>query len=104
MIALGGIIGASLFIGSGAVIHTVGPAAVLSYAIGGLLVVLGMRMLGEMATAAPALGSFMEYARDSLGGWAGFTIGWLYWYFWVGGGAVEAGRRAEKLPGVGPGR
>ena len=99
MIALGGIIGASLFIGSGAVIHTVGPAAVLSYALGGLLVVLVMRMLGEMATAAPALGSFMEYARDSLGGWAGFTIGWLYWYFWVGVVAFEAVAGAKILQG-----
>ena len=97
MIALGGIIGASLFIGSGAVIHTVGPAAVLSYALGGLLVVLVMRMLGEMATAAPTLGSFMEYARESLGGWAGFTIGWLYWYFWVGVVAFEAVAGAKIL-------
>jgi len=103
MIALGGIIGASLFIGSGAVIHTVGPAAVLSYAIGGLLVVLVMRMLGEMATAAPSLGSFMEYARDSLGGWAGFTIGWLYWYFWVGVVAFEAVAGAKILQGWIPG-
>ncbi|WP_020674377.1 amino acid permease [Amycolatopsis nigrescens] len=97
MIALGGIIGASLFIGSGAVIQTVGPAAVLSYALGGLLVVLVMRMLGEMATASPKLGSFMEYARESLGGWAGFTIGWLYWYFWVGVVAFEAVAGAEIL-------
>jgi GABA permease len=103
MIALGGIIGASLFIGSGAVIHTVGPAAVLSYALGGLLVVLVMRMLGEMATAAPAQGSFMEYARDSLGGWAGFTIGWLYWYFWVGVVAFEAVAGAKILQGWIPG-
>ncbi|WP_431873229.1 amino acid permease [Amycolatopsis sacchari] len=99
MIALGGIIGASLFIGSGAVIHTVGPAAVLSYAIGGLLVVLVMRMLGEMAAASPTLGSFMEYARESLGGWAGFTIGWLYWYFWVGVVAFEAVAGAKILVG-----
>ncbi|MGW3468671.1 amino acid permease [Saccharopolyspora sp. NPDC000995] len=97
MIALGGIIGASLFIGSGAVISTVGPAAVLSYAIGGLIVVLVMRMLGEMATAAPTLGSFMEYARTSLGNWAGFTIGWLYWYYWVGVVAFEAVVGAELL-------
>lgn len=97
MIALGGIIGASLFIGSGAVISTVGPAAVLSYALGGLLVVLVMRMLGEMATAAPTLGSFMEYARTSLGDWAGFTIGWLYWYYWVGVVAFEAVVGAELL-------
>lgn len=97
MIALGGIIGASLFIGSGAVISTVGPAAVLSYAVGGLIVVLVMRMLGEMATAAPTLGSFMEYARTSLGNWAGFTIGWLYWYYWVGVVAFEAVVGAELL-------
>jgi GABA permease len=103
MIALGGIIGASLFIGSGAVIHTVGPAAVLSYALGGLLVVLVMRMLGEMATAAPSLGSFMEYAREALGGWAGFTIGWLYWYFWVGVVAFEAVAGAKILQGWIPG-
>ncbi|GAA1943562.1 amino acid permease [Amycolatopsis minnesotensis] len=99
MIALGGIIGASLFIGSGAVIHTVGPAAVLSYALGGLLVVLVMRMLGEMAAAKPRLGSFMEYATESLGGWAGFTIGWLYWYFWVGVVAFEAVAGAKILAG-----
>jgi GABA permease len=103
MIALGGIIGASLFIGSGAVIHTVGPAAVLSYALGGLLVVLVMRMLGEMATASPKLGSFMEYATDALGGWAGYAIGWLYWYFWVGVVAFEAVAGAKILVGWLPG-
>lgn len=90
MIALGGIIGASLFIGSGAVIHTAGPSAVVSYVIGGAIVVIVMRMLGEMASARPALGSFMEYARESLGDWAGFTVGWLYWYYWVGVVAFEA--------------
>ena len=102
MIALGGIIGASLFIGSGAVIHTVGPAAVLSYAIGGVLVVLVMRMLGEMAAAKPATGSFAEYATEALGPWAGFTIGWLYWYFWVGVVAFEAVVNAVHVdaPGV----
>ncbi|WP_456506384.1 amino acid permease [Arthrobacter sp. UYCu723] len=90
MIALGGIIGASLFVGSGSVIRSVGPAALISYAIGGALVILVMRMLGEMSTNRPVVGSFMEYAREGLGEWAGFTIGWLYWYFWVGVVAFEA--------------
>lgn len=99
MIALGGIIGASLFIGSGAVIHTAGPAAVMSYIIGGALVVIVMRMLGEMAGARPALGSFMEYAREALGDWAGFTIGWLYWYYWVGVVAFEAVAGGKILNG-----
>lgn len=90
LITLGGIIGASLFVGSGSVIRSVGPAALLSYAIGGALVVLVMRMLGEMAVARPAVGSFMEYARVGLGNWAAYLIGWLYWYFWVGVIAYEA--------------
>ena len=78
---LGGIIGASLFVGSGNVIRAVGPAAILSYLIGGLLVFLAMRMLGEMAAARPTIGSFMEYARVGLGDWAAYLVGWIDWYF-----------------------
>jgi GABA permease len=83
MIAIGGVIGAGLFVGSGVVISETGPAAFLSYLITGVLIVLVMRMLGEMATANPSTGSFADYARLALGGWAGFSVAWLYWYFWV---------------------
>jgi GABA permease len=83
MIAIGGVIGAGLFVGSGVVIHATGPAAFIPYAICGLLVVMVMRMLAEMAVANPSTGSFADYARNALGGWAGFSVGWLYWYFWV---------------------
>lgn len=83
MISIAGVIGAALFIGSGKVIASAGPAAVLAYAAGGLLVVLVMRMLGEMAVAQPDTGSFSTYADRAIGRWAGFTIGWLYWYFWA---------------------
>src|SRR5271163_2244010 len=83
MIALGGVIGAGLFVGSGVVIKDTGPAAFLTYAICGVLIILVMRMLGEMAAANPSTGSFADYAADALGGWAGFSVGWLYWYFWV---------------------
>jgi GABA permease len=96
MIALGGVIGAGLFVGSGVVIQAAGPAAVISFLITGLLVVLVMRMLGEMAVALPAVGSFYEYARlafsdrPALGELAGFLTGWMYWYFWVIVVALEA--------------
>ncbi len=97
MIALGGVIGAGLFVGSGAVINQTGPAAVLSYLAAGLLVVLVMRMLGEMAVANPSTGSFADYARMALGNGAGFTAGWLYWWFWVIVLAIEAVAGAEIL-------
>jgi GABA permease len=65
------------------VINAVGPGAFLTYAVTGILIVMIMRMLGEMATASPSTGSFADYARQALGDWAGFSVGWLYWYFWV---------------------
>src|SRR5262249_12245718 len=36
-----------------------------------------------MATANPSTGSFADYAAKALGGWAGVSVAWLYWYFWV---------------------
>src|ERR1700712_5227389 len=83
MIAMGGVIGAGLFVGSGVVFTETGPGAFLTYALCGVIVIRVMRMLGEMATANPSTGSFADYARLALGGWAGFSVGWLYWYFWV---------------------
>jgi GABA permease len=83
MIAIGGVIGAGLFVGSGVVIQGAGPGSFLTYGVTGVLIVLVMRMLGEMATAHPSTGSFSDYARMALGGWAGFSVAWLYWYFWV---------------------
>ncbi|MEV7971602.1 amino acid permease [Cellulomonas sp. NPDC089187] len=80
MMGLGSAIGAGLFLGSGAGIATAGPAVLVSYAIAGLLVVMIMRMLAEMASAIPASGSFSVYAEKALGRWAGFTLGWLYWF------------------------
>lgn len=90
MISIGGIIGAGLFVGSSASIHAVGPAIVVSYLLAGLVILLVMRMLGEMAVARPDIGAFTEFSRLGLGEWAGFTAGWLYWYFWVVVVPIEA--------------
>jgi len=90
MISIGGIIGAGLFVGSSVAIAAAGPAAVLSYLLAGTLVLLVMRMLGEMAVALPGTSSFTEFARVGLGPWAGFICGWLYWYFWIIVVPVEA--------------
>jgi GABA permease len=90
MIAIGGIIGAGLFVGSSTSIATVGPAVIITYGISGLVILMIMRMLSEMAIASPGIGSFTEYVRLGLGHGAGFIAGWLYWYFWVVVVPVEA--------------
>ncbi|MER5780344.1 amino acid permease [Streptomyces mobaraensis] len=79
MLALGGVIGGGLFVGSGAGIRVAGPGILLSYLVAAGLAILVMRMLGEMAAAMPSSGSFSVYAEKALGKWAGFTVGWLYW-------------------------
>ncbi|MFN6543493.1 amino acid permease [Mycolicibacterium nivoides] len=83
MIAIGGVIGAGLFVGSGVVIGKTGPGVFITYALAGVLIIMVMRMLAEMAVANPSTGSFADYARNAMGNWAGFSVGWLYWYFWV---------------------
>lgn len=97
MIALGGIIGAGLFVGSSAAIAAVGPAVIVSYLLAGVLILFVMRMLAEMVMAFPDIGSFTEYTRLGLGHWAGFVSGWLYWYFWVVVVAIEAIAGAKLL-------
>jgi len=97
MISIAGVIGAGLFVGSAKAIAEAGPAVLLSYALAGGLVVLVMRMLGEMATAHPDTGSFSTYADRALGRWAGFSVGWLYWWFWVLVIPVEATAAATIL-------
>ena len=90
MISIGGIIGAGLFVGSSSAIAAIGPAVIFSYLLAGLLILLSMRMLGELALANPDIGFFTDYPRKIFGqGW-GFVGGWLYWYFWMIVVAVEA--------------
>ncbi|MBC7290679.1 MAG: amino acid permease [Actinotalea sp.] len=80
MMGLGSAIGAGLFLGTGAGISIAGPAILLSYVAAGVLVVLVMRMLAELASALPSSGSFSTYAEAGIGRWAGFTVGWVYWF------------------------
>src|SRR5690606_28085392 len=93
MIALGGVIGAGLFVGSGAGIAAAGPSIVVAYALSGLLVMLVMRMLGEMSAAYPSSGSFSSHAERAIGPWAGFTAGWAFWVLLC---------TAVGLEGIGP--
>jgi len=96
MIAIGGIIGAGLFVGTGPILNEAGPATILTYLITGVILILIMRMLGEMAVAQPSIGSFSDYSRMALGNWAGFSVGWLYWYFW----AIVVGFEATAAAGI----
>ena len=89
MIALGCAIGTGLFYGASDTIATVGPAAILAYAIGGLFIYFVVRALGEMAVYHPVSGSFSEYAYRYWGEFPGFFAGWNYWFLYIGVSMAE---------------
>lgn len=77
-IALGSAIGTGLFYGSASAIQAAGPSVLLVYFLGGAVVYFMLRALGEMAVRNPITGSFAEYTRAYLGGWAGYITGWMF--------------------------
>ncbi|AIJ26050.1 amino acid permease [Amycolatopsis methanolica] len=83
MMAIGGAIGTGLFLGAGAAIETSGPALIASYAVAGVVIFLIMRALGELLMYRPVSRSFVDYAEEFVGRFAGFATGWVYWLMWV---------------------
>jgi AAT family amino acid transporter len=83
LIALGGVIGSGYFLGTGEVVHLVGPSVFLAYLFGGLIVYLTMICMGELAVAIPISGSFINYTADFISPSLACGVGWSYWISWV---------------------
>ncbi len=84
MIALGGVIGTGLFMGSGQIVHNAGPGgAILAFLVGGFVMYLTMLCLGELSVAMPEAGSFQSYASKFISPGFGFVVGWMYWLNWA---------------------
>lgn len=83
LIALGGIIGSSYFLGTGYVLSQTGPSAFLAYILGGLIMFLTMACLAELSTADPMHGSFVGYSSKYISSSWACGVGWSYWINWV---------------------
>jgi len=80
MIALGGAIGTGLFFGLAKSIPQTGPSIILAYLIGGAIMYVIMRALGEMVVHEPNSGAFSYYANKYVGSYLGFLSGWYAWF------------------------
>jgi amino acid transporter, AAT family len=83
LIALGGIIGSSYFLGTGYIINQVGPSAFLAYALGGLITFLTMACFSELIVAVPKHGSFISYSKMYISSSWACGVGWSYWISWI---------------------
>ncbi|MCJ1322875.1 hypothetical protein MMC15_008225 [Xylographa vitiligo] len=84
MIAIGGSIGAGLFVGSGNALSNGGPASVvIGYSFVGLLLLFTVQALGELAVLYPVNGAFFNYAVRFIDPAWGFAMGWDYAIGWL---------------------
>ncbi len=104
LIALGGAIGTGLFYGAGESIGMAGPAILLCYSVGGVIIFFIMRALGEMSVDTPVSGAFSYYAYRNWGHFPGFFSGWNYWFNYIAVSMAElviVGKYVQFwLPGV----
>lgn len=83
LISLGGVIGSGYFLGTGYVLEKAGPAAILAYLLGGVIVLCVMLCLAELAVEKPVSGSFVTYAKENISSTWACGVGWAYWTTWV---------------------
>ena len=76
-LGVGAIIGAGIFVATGAAAHnTAGPALMVSYAVAGLTCVFAALCYAEFASMVPVAGSAYTYAYATLGEMFAWIIGW----------------------------
>ncbi|KAF2815904.1 putative general amino-acid permease GAP1 [Mytilinidion resinicola] len=84
MIAIGGAIGAGLFVGSGGALRSGGPASlVICFMIIGVSILMMMQALGELAIMYPVNGAFFQYICRFIDPSWGFAMGWDYAIQWL---------------------
>jgi len=92
-LGVGAIIGAGIFVATGAAAHnTAGPALMVSYVVAGITCVFAALCYAEFASMAPVAGSAFTYAYATLGELFAWIIGWdLVLEYAVGSATVANG-------------
>jgi APA family basic amino acid/polyamine antiporter len=92
-LGVGAVIGAGIFVATGAAAHDVaGPALMLSYVVSGITCIFAALCYAEFASMAPVAGSAYTYAYTTLGELLAWIIGWdLVLEYAVGAATVANG-------------
>merc|ERR1719252_106546 len=84
MIAIGGSIGAGLFVGTGSALRRGGPASLLlDYGIIGIMIFNVVFALGELCIMYPISGGFYTFSTRFIDPSWGFAMGWNYVFQWA---------------------
>lgn len=80
MIGVGAMIGAGIFVLTGLAAGVAGPAAILAFALNGVVTLFTAFSYAELASAIPEAGGGYSYIKRAFPSWVGFLSGWMLWF------------------------
>jgi amino acid transporter len=90
MIGMGAMIGAGIFVLTGLAANTAGPAAILVFALNGVVTTFTGLSYAELASAIPKSGGGYAFVREVFGDLVSFLMGWMLWFAYMIAGALYA--------------
>jgi amino acid transporter len=102
-VSLGSIIGSGWLLGALTVATAAGPAGLISWVLGGVVLSLLALVYAELGGAYPVSGGTARFPHFAFGGLTGFSCGWMAWLgnALIAPGEVEAALSYldKKIPG-----
>jgi len=80
MIGVGAMIGAGIFVLTGLAAGVAGPAAILAFALNGVVTLFTAFSYAELASAIPEAGGGYSFIKRAFPSWVGFLSGWMLWF------------------------
>ncbi|MCS3854199.1 amino acid transporter [Salinibacter ruber] len=90
MVGMGAMIGAGIFVLTGLAAEISGPAAILVFALNGVVTVLTGISYAELASAIPKSGGGYVFVREVFSGPTSFLMGWMLSFAYMIAGALYA--------------
>lgn len=89
-IGVGAIVGGGILVLAGVAFQTAGPAAVVAFALNGVIAVVTAMSFAEMSSAFPESGGVYTFAKKVLSARLAFAVGWLLWFAYIVAGVLYA--------------
>lgn len=86
--AMGGVIGTGIFKGSAETIGLAGPGVIVTYIFAGLLLLVVMAAMAEMATVYKNK-NMKDFVQEAFGSRVSFVMGWMYCFLWLSVCVIE---------------
>jgi len=80
MIGLGAMIGAGVFVLTGIATGEAGPAAIIAFALNGIVTLFTAFSYAELASAIPEAGGGYSFVKRAMPAALGFLAGWMLWF------------------------